>query len=183
MDEDGDASWGQVPGSLEEFLWLDFDLGLEDFPYLVLGFPQDGGYLRRLRLSEQRSWLHIHHQTRGLCCGQRYLTGTLLEPTDRAQRAMQEISKAWFNTSLGCYGLGPTLDEILTYRQQLADLLGEDCNRSYGDLEEALYPIDIGPGTMRNLCTDDLPDDLNALVDYDFRRPFWRLFIVCENSD
>lgn len=183
MDEDDDASWGQVPGSLEEFLWLDFDLGLEGFPYLVLGFPQDGGYLRRLRLSEQRSWLHIHHQTRGLCCGQRYLTGTLLEPTDRAQRAMQEISKAWFNTSLGCYGLGPTLDEILTYRQQLADLLGEDCNRSYGDLEEALYPIDIGPGTMRNLCSDDLPDDLNALVDYDFRRPFWRLFIVCENSD
>lgn len=182
VDESRTETANQAPGSLEEFRWLDFDLGLEDFPYLVLGFVQDDGYLRRLPLSDDRTWLHVHHQTRGLCCGQRYLTGTLLEPTARAQQAMEEISTAWLGTSLGCDGLGPTLDEILTYRRQLADLLGEDCNSSYGDLEEALYPIDIGQRTLRNLCTDDLPDDLDALVDWDLRRPFWRLFILSENS-
>jgi hypothetical protein len=46
------------------------------------------------------------------------------------------------------------------------------------DRDAPLVPLE----TMRNVCTDDLPDDLNALVGYDFKRPIWRVFILSENS-
>jgi hypothetical protein len=45
------------------------------------------------------------------------------------------LSRAWVHQGRRLRRLGPTLDEVLRDRQQLTDLLGENCNHSYRDLE------------------------------------------------
>ena len=94
---------------------------------------------------------------------------------------MAEITDRWYRSELGCHGLGATLDEILAYRRQLQDLLGEDCQSSFRLLEEALYPLDIGPTTLANVCTDQLPGDLATLAE-GISQPCWGIFVLGLNS-
>lgn len=82
------------------------------------------------------------------------------------------------------------MDDLVAYRAALRELLGVDCNVSYGDLREAVYPVDVTPKHLRHLTGDGLPADLDELLV--FGNPGaqvmgmlnrWRLWIVTQNSD
>ena len=167
--------------SADDFQWLDLDYGLTEFPYAVLGFLLDSRWLWRPKFKPGRTWLNISHQTRGVCDGQQYLVGTVLSPTAKMRTAMTEIAQRWHGTNLGCHGLGPTLDDVVAYRQQLNVLLDEDCNESFQHLEEAMYPIDIGPATLANVCSDVFPADLRETFEPDIRTTEWRIYILAVN--
>lgn len=65
-----------------------------------------------------------------------------------------------------------------------------DGNLSYGDLLEAVYPVDVTAEHLGHLTGELLPEDLDELLA--FGRAFerwsgllgrWRLWIIAENSD
>lgn len=104
---------------------------------------------------------------------------------------IQMLSDAWLESDAGCFGV--PLDEVLKYREQLKALfgLGVDCNQSYQDFEEGIYPIDCSPEALKALCEDDLPEELDDLIEFGdnkFARfcgfvGRWSLFVLGENCD
>lgn len=166
----------------DDFGFLDLDHGLDDWPYLGLGFEHsDPSFFPNPPLTTERRWLRVEHRTRGACDGARFFTVTLLQPTEPAAAAMRELARRWHGSGLGCFGLGPTLDEVLTYRHHLQELIGEDCRYSFHQLEEALYPIDVGPQTIARLSTERLHGDIATLAD-GLSQPFWCLYVLALNS-
>ena len=72
----------------------------------------------------------------------------------------------------------------------LNDKLGVDCNWSYEDLAEAIYPIDCTVDNLRKICVDEIPDNLESLIEFDndMSSVFgivnrWKLYIIGENCD
>ena len=103
---------------------------------------------------------------------------------------MEEISRRYLGSLLG-ERRDPSLEEIAIYRQALQELLGLDCNLSYGRLVEGLYPIDLdtyaAQATLSRLTDEALPDDLTELVikqpDELLLVPDFELYVLGENSD
>jgi hypothetical protein len=164
----------------EEDLWV-----REGSPVLVVGVR----HLERVK-SSKRPLVPIYHQTSGLACNHIKLHAIVLKPKPLVLAAMQLIERHWFESNMGCFGT--SLEEVLFYRMQLKDLVHPraDCNVTYIDLVEGAYPIDLDMSVIRDLCDDDLPDNLDDLLE--FESPFsrsmgsvgrWRCFILAENSD
>ncbi len=173
----------------EDFKYLDLDYGMP-LPRLVLAITayEYGGEFRDYRFKPVRMFLPIAHQTAGHGCHQHYLYGTVLTPREEVAAAMQVINDHWLDTDCGC--LGVSLDEVLAYRQQLQTLLHADCNRTYRDFEEGIYPIDYTPQTLSSLQTDVFPPDLDELIEWKDRLNRtagligrWQVFILGENCD
>jgi hypothetical protein len=173
----------------EDFKYLDLDYDMP-LPRLVLGIQafEDNGQFREYRFKPVRRFLPIAHQTAGHACYQHYLYGTILTPREHVAAAMQAINGHWLETDCGCFAV--SLDEVLEYRSQLQSLLQADCNLSYRDFEEGIYPIDYTPQTLSSLQTDEFPADLDELIDWesDLDRAVgcigrWQLFILGENCD
>src|SRR3989344_9338005 len=106
----------------------------ESLPALVLATKH------KYNFKEGREWISIEHQTAGNVCNHHYMTGSILKPREDTLKAMREISDYWYDTNCGVFGT--RLNEIIRYRTHLRELLGVDCNLSYRDFEEAIYPID-----------------------------------------
>jgi hypothetical protein len=141
-------------------------------------------------LTETRQWHPLQMQTAGHACQQHQFLATILEPKSVAVlRAMQRLEDKWYGMNVGMWGEA-SLDILLEYRQSLDQELGVDCNWSYVDFEEALYPIDATKEHLEKLCTDQLPEDLDDLITWpsDFQRFVgamnrWHLFVLGRNSD
>lgn len=183
------------------------ELGFE-LPMLILAVraqPSDGvvGYpLRdpwRARLGMERL-MPLRHQTAGHGCHHHDLWALPLQPRSETAVAMFRLDKQWYGSNAGVFGV--SLDELLLYREQLNGWLGVDCNRSYRDFEEAIYPIDPSADGLRTLTVSDLPDDLDDLVEWTrpedpphdrerraaLRRLLgfvhrWTVYVLAENSD
>lgn len=139
-------------------------------------------------LDDSREWHHILHQTSGHACGTLDVICTFLEPRPNVLAVMNEIDRTWYDTDLGAWST--PLDDVVKYRQILNEKLGVDCNRSYADLEEAVYPIDCSIENLRKLCIDQLPDDLESLLKFDRELDRmmgmidrWKIYIIGENCD
>ncbi len=156
-------------------------------PRLVLAI-KDHGYEPRFTFKAGREWHRILHQTAGLGCHHVRMWCTFLSPKPSIIPILSEINKTWLDSNAGV--LDVRLDDVLKYRTLINEKLGADCNVSYPDFEEAIYPIDCTVETIRALCEDDLPDDLNDLLHFDnnfssmlgFAKR-WNLYILGENCD
>ena len=149
---------------------------------LALSHPPRGQF--------KRPMVSVYHQCGGLSCNHMTMVAMPLTPRPMMLAAMQLIEKHWFDSGMGVFRT--SLDEILFYRSQLKALVhpDADCNSSYGDLQEAVYPIDVDMRVLRELCEDELPDNLDDLIqfDSDMHRAMgmigrWKCYILAENSD
>jgi hypothetical protein len=173
----------------EDFKHLDLDYGMP-LPRLVLAIKayEYREEFRDYSFKPVRKFLPIAHQTAGHGCHQHYLKGTVLIPRDDVAAAMQVLNDHWLDTDCGC--LGVSLDEVLEYRQQLQSLLHVDCNLTYRDFEEGIYPMDYTLQTLSSLQIDEFPQDLDELIEWQdtFNRTTgfigrWQILILGENCD
>lgn len=153
----------------------------ESLPILVLAIKS------KYHFNDKRKFLSIAHQTAGHGCHQHYMLGTILEPNQETLDVMHKINQGWLNSDCGAFE-PPTLDEVNKYREQLKKLLGADCNFSYPDFEEGIYPIDCTTEVIKKLCSDKLPKNLDDLIEcqsnFDkFTIKNWHLYILGENCD
>lgn len=162
------------------YLNMDYRINL---PVLVLAIKYPH------RFKKTRRWLKIAHQTAGHGCHQHYFFGTILKPRKQTLDKIKEINDSWLETDAGCLSY-PSLDDLLKYRNQLKTLLGVDCNYSYADFEEAIYPVDCTEENLTKLTSEKLPKNLDNLISWNnkiekllgcFGR--WNLYILGENCD
>jgi hypothetical protein len=156
-------------------------------PRLALAI-KDHGYDPRFTFKEGREWHRIHHQTGGLACNHVKMWCTFLTVKEDLLPLLDEINDKWLDSNIGVFGV--RLDEVLTYRAFINKNLGADCDKSYADFEDAIYPLDCSVQLIRALCEDVLPDDLDELLHFenDFSRTLgfanrWKLYILGENCD
>lgn len=156
-------------------------------PRLVLAVL-DRTWTKDFSFAPGREWVRLQHQTSGHACGQVYMWCNFLTPRPENIAAIYEIERSWYDTDLGAWNV--SLDELLKYRKMLNEKLGVDCNWSHSDLAEAIYPIDCTVENLRKLCLDEIPDDLESLIEFDsdMSRVFgianrWKLYIIGENCD
>ena len=180
------GTWDAFPDLAEKpRLLLGFRLGAEDAVN-----PGDSSPLA-YPVKPERTWLKLDHQTAGVACRQVYLYVTELEPKADVMPMLKELAERYYD-ALGWSP--PTLDEANQYRGFLREKLNVDCNATYVDLEEALYPVDPTLEHLRHLSTDELPDDLGDLFDWGdpsgiaglnrLRARFHlRCYVIAENSD
>lgn len=158
------------------------------FPKLVVGIKHDPDSIQSYDFKDEREWLNIRHQTGGNAHNDNYLTVTVLKPKNvEILEKMMEINNCWKDSSCGFFGVN--LDDLIIYRNQLKELLDVDCNHSYRDFEEGIYPINLTAENIRKLSSDEMPDNLDDLIKYerDFERIVgcfgrWNLYILGENS-
>lgn len=142
----------------------------------------------KYNFNNKKEWLKIAHQTAGLACHNHYFNGTIIEPKKNVEKAMEKISDYWYDSNAGLFGI--SLDEILIYRKQLINLLGVDCNNSYKNFEEGLYPIDCSIENIQKLSRYKFTKDLDSLIKFDNKKErifgmlnCFSLYIIGENSD
>ncbi|MBI4981514.1 hypothetical protein HZC30_08245 [Candidatus Woesearchaeota archaeon] len=151
-----------------------------ELPALVLAVPQ------KCDFKGKRIWQGIAHQTAGHGCHQHYMYGTILKPRPELVDKLQQITQHWLESDCGMGG-SATLDEVVEYRKQLQEWLGVDCNTSYPDFEEGIYPIDCNAENLRKLSGEKFPKNLNDFIKREKREfPYlvhWQLYILGENCD
>ena len=158
-------------------------LNYSDLPTLVLAVHD------KYSFNDARKWKPIAHQTAGHACNQHYMMGTILQPRPEIAGRIHEINRHWLWSDVGA--LRVTLDDIIKYRNQLNGLLAVDCNYSYQDFEEGIYPIDCSPDVVRKLSLDYIPDNFDeAFIQWrsDFEKfagsfNRWHLYILGDNCD
>ncbi len=155
-------------------------------PALVLAVRAEPS--RTYKFVDNQQFRPIAHQTAGVACHQHYMYGRLLHPKPSVAEALKIIEQHWLGSNCGVFGV--SLDDLIIYRAQLKLLLDEDCNYSYEDFEEGLYPMDLAVHTLANLCEDGLPESLDDLIQFgDEWDRFggsihrWKLYILSANSD
>ncbi len=176
--------------TVEDFKYLD-ELGFP-LPQLILGIEVDRSRLTGEQLDYKfkpgRQWHKIAHQTAGHACAQHYIVGTLLKPkTPQIQKGIAALNDKWLDSDAGVFGV--SLEEVLTYRQDLKTLFGADCNQSYSKFEEGFYPLDLE--FLPKLAADSLDvEKLDDMVEWPsgFARMCgmvgrWSLLIAGENGD
>lgn len=154
--------WNDIPNALVEELppgwpigWATEALGE---PILVLATR-----LNRKPVSSP-PWHVIQHQTAGTYCNHHRMWAMRLTPTDATFAGMLKLEEHWFRSNAGW---GPTLDEVIAYRASLHRIFGDgfDCNRSYQNFNEAIYPIDCSIELLERICTDTLPPRFGDFFD------------------
>ncbi|WP_019588429.1 hypothetical protein [Deinococcus apachensis] len=160
---------------------------LEQRPRLLLGIEPEW-LTRGIRLHPSRTWHHVRHQAGGLHCAQVELLATELTPRPEREAGLRQLADLFADSNLS--GWGTTIDDLVQYREALRERVGVDCNLSYRDFREAIYPVDVTPRHLRHLTADRLPERLDDLLEVD--NPVilalgmvnrWRLWIIAENSD
>jgi hypothetical protein len=144
--------------------------------------------LKRYNFRPGREFRLIEHQTAGHACHHHLLWITELAPRDEVRIALKDIAGHYLDSDMGCWGV--RLDQILEYRARISAVLNADCNDSYLDLEEGIYPIDCTAENLNRLCSDELPKDLDELIEFkdEFDRVCgsvgrWKLLLLGENCD
>lgn len=152
-----------VPG-LPLVFSLDLFPDLERRPRLLLGVDPDV-LTRGTQLREGRSWHYLQHQTSGLSCTQVYLVATELTPRPEREAGLLELADRYADSNFGLWGT--TIDNLVGYRETLRALVGVECAVRHRDFQEAVYPVDVTPEHLRHLSADDLPADLEELLEFD----------------
>lgn len=157
-------------------------------PALILGVKADpySKHWTPYKFKGSNEFLNISHQCGGSSCNQLYLQGMVLEPRRNLRIGIEIMEQTWLNSQLTRYCT--PLNKILQYRDFIKTYFGVDCNNSYVDFQEGVYPIDIE--FLSKLTSQKLPKDLNQLIEFkselhiwmgSIRR--WNLWILGSNSD
>ncbi len=169
--------------TMEDYKYLE----PEQLPCLVLAIVQTPQYPKSYNFKPTHNWVKIAHQTAGNGCHQVYMNAIVLKCRDFDK--INTLAKHYDNTCMNMLGL--SLNEIVAYRKYINDTLNVDCNESYHYLEEGIYPIDATTENIKKLCKDNLPKDLDNLIDWRDDKVGkyagcinrWYLFILGENCD
>jgi hypothetical protein len=134
-----------------------------------------------------RDWYFLDHQTAGVCCHGRSFWASRVEPTREALEGMKLVERRWWGTNLG---RGPSLASCVEYSASLQNVFGSGvgCERSFLDLEEGLYPIDLTRQAVGKLAAENMASSLEKFryqdtENYLFPSPGLKLFIIGANSD
>jgi hypothetical protein len=125
-------------------------------PTLVLALKSE------YQMEQPELWKPIVHQGGGHGCHPLYIYGMVLLPRPDILETLKEIERHWYDTDAGVFKT--TLDEVIEYRTMLKTLLKVDCNHSYHDFMEGIYPIDCDVTTIRRLAISPVPDNLDDLI-------------------
>jgi hypothetical protein len=165
-----------------QYKYPDTEMGLK-FPLLVLAIHHSD-HLPTL----PDDFKPMMHQTGGIACHQHKFWGKVLDVRPTVKFRMEALGSRWYGSNAGVFGA--TLDELNRYREDIKELFGADCNYSYTAFEEGIYPLDVTPEILQELCDDNLPADLDKLIQWDTpMQQFlgsmnrWKLYILVENSD
>lgn len=135
------------------------DYGLE-LPQLVLATRQI-----ELKMTQSRKWLRMSHKTPGYKSNEHYFLATSLAVKDEeVLSGMRQLTDNWLDSLV----MEPALEQAIKYSQDLKTYLGESvgCNYSYRHLQEGIYPLDCENYNLRTLTDEELPNDLDDLVDW-----------------
>lgn len=149
-----------------------------------LDAPDDYGTPLSWTFKPGRVWKNIVHQYGGVACLQFYVIGTVLEPHKEVSKKIKELDEKWSNTD----GNVTSFDNVISYRMDIIDLFGVDCNNSYRDFNEALYPIDMDPSRPGDTINrfskaHDLHCWPHELLEKGTDSNGWGLWILGRNSD
>jgi hypothetical protein len=114
----------------------------------------------------ERVWHDLEWAGGGVDFSRRlYITCTVLTPRPDIRDELRRLDDKWLDSSAGSSTLlGGRLDQLEEYRDDLR-AMSLDCNYTYLDFAEAIYPIDLEPGVLARLCVDELPAELDDLVE------------------
>jgi len=159
----------------------------DQLPFLVIGINPYRHSIKNFKFPPDFKF--IDHQTSGVACHHPGLIGKILPITLETKEKMRKLHKMWYGSNCGSWGV--TLSELKRYQADLKRILNVDCDKDYGNLEEAYYPIDTEFAQDLTII-DDLPD-FESWLTWDgpdnswfknlgyYRR--WSLMIYAENSD
>lgn len=142
-----------------------YGLGLQ-LPVLVLGIKIDFKLQpRQPAFKPGREWLNIMHQVSGHACHQVPIVGTVLKPKNvEVLRGMSALEAEYLDSELGWGPSDLTLTALNKYRSRLIELLAVDCDYSYGDLREGIYPIDRSQKYLERLTDEKFPQQMDDLL-------------------
>lgn len=175
----------------DDFKYID----CTELPKIILGIKCHDWYFDKDTKKEEfdfiegREWKKIAHQTAGVGCHQHYILGIILKPKSvDILKAMNSLSKKWDSSNTGCFGV--SLNELNEYRDDLKRHFDLDCNNSYSDFEEGIYPIDCSKEALEKMTDEQLPESLDDLIvwEKEINKFFgcigrWNLWILGKNSD
>lgn len=166
----------------------DFKYIQNDEPLLVLAVKVNPDYYGEYKFTNKRDFVKIAHQTAGIGCHQHYMVGTILKPKWHILANMQTLTAKWLDSCAGVMGVH--LNDVVAYREDLKRFFQMDCNLSYRDFEEAIYPIDCTTENLKVLTDEQLPENLDDLIVFsdDMQRFIgsigrWSLYILGPNCD
>lgn len=140
---------------------------------------------RHFRFKKAWPFKAVQHQTAGMLCSQKKLWIMELKPTQAVAKLMESVAAAYIDSCMGFAGVA--LSEIIKYNGML-EIYGLGCNRSHGDLAEAIYPIDVEH--LQRATSTRLPKNLDDMLEFrcGIGRVLgsigrWKLYILSENSD
>ena len=136
-------------------------------------------------LKPGREWLALVHQTSGYSCEQRRMIATRLEPRPSILPKLESIARDNFFAESGHFDPYDLLaSRIVSYVSALR-AIDLDCECTWRNLTEGLYPIDATPENLRRVAEN--PPDLDSVACWDHPRVRYSdepaIFVLAENSD
>ena len=156
-----------------------------ELPILILALDVSAwsAKQRNTKFTKERKWRQIAHQIGGISCHHTYLRASILAP--KTVKVLQSMNQISHSLSHCCLWAPVPLPFVVSYNNQLQELLGVSCDNSYSYYQEGLYPIDCTQDNLNLMTSDLLPTELDDLVEdrkswyiYD-----WQLFILGVNCD
>ncbi len=167
-------------------IWPD----LAQHPRLVLGIRItifENIYLSRTSGQPKpgRVWMYLIHHAGGKEQQTHMFFVTELHPQAQVEAKLKALAEHLMTHPLGGGPMG--LDQLVEYQTRLREYLGVDCQHSYADLLEGIYPIDPTPAHLARLVEDELPAELDALVEGEGTRKSsplgsWGLWMLSANG-
>jgi hypothetical protein len=140
-----------------------------------------------LNLNPEREWLGLQHQCGGHSNIQLRMIATVLKPTEAIFPKLNQIARDFFYAETGHFDREQLLASTLAAYINALSGLGLDCESSWRQLIESVYPIDPTPENLLKLTGDWtevaalMAKELTQRVRYSFGDPY--IFLLTENSD
>jgi hypothetical protein len=154
-------------------------------PQMVLAAPVTLP-ARKVRFTGARQWWAVQHQSAGVACHQRSWIVSPLTVRPEYAAGVAAIAGA-DHCCAGMFG-SPSLDMLGVYRDLVRAHLPADCNHSWPDYEEGVYPLDVD--RIAELVVDEIPERLDDLCVWPsaFEKMVgmvgrWKLLILGDNCD
>lgn len=141
---------------IEKYQYLESN----ELPCLVLAIKQNPQYPHEYNF-RNNDFEFIAHQCGGLGCSQMYFQAKKLQINPIYHSQLRIIENHFSNSNVGVFGV--TLTEIFEYQNFLTKIPHADCDLTFSDFKEAIYPIDLTQEVINELTTEKI--DINKLDD------------------
>lgn len=140
-----------------------------------------------LTLNPEREWLGLQHQCGGHSNSQLRMIATVLKPAEAILPKLNQIARDFFYAETGHFDREQLLASTLAAYIDALSGLGLDCESSWRQLTESMYPIDPTRENLLKLTGSSkevdalMAKELAQRVRYSFSDPY--IFLLTENSD